>query len=281
MSIGSALSYPFQNPARLFGLALAQSLLVFTLPVASDRYLVRFFGTDAVAAIVIAALFVANPLNVIWLHGYGVAVVRSVLHGDGAPPRAQIRRNLREGCLPLLSTLVYAGPVLFVFLAAGSLVFAENPNHDTNLISQVFFVIALIALIGLGVVPRIVYVIGFARYAATGRSESLVDMAGNAEIARRNLKTTLAHSLYQAILVTLFALLAYIMILIGNAVFPAPDAQVLEDMAAFNRTAVEALALTLGYLWFWHASTHLHAQYAQALGIGRRGEVRSHFRKSS
>ena len=277
MSIGKALRYPYQNPARLLFLVLAQSLLIFTLPVLSGGYLVRYFETNSFSTFVNLAACAIFVLDVIWLHGYSVAVIRSVLNGEEAPPRVQLTRNLREGCGMLLATLVYAVPICIVFGVAIHLqnvafhsYLANGGAYDYSLALGVFVAVLVIHAAWIWL-ARSVYDIGVARFAANDYRDSLFEMSHNFSFMRRNLKTTVAHSLLQALLLAMFGLLAIYVISVGTELIPAPELHVLENMAAFNWTAVAALVLTFVYLLYWHASTHLLAQYTLAIGIGRHG----------
>ena len=277
MNLRQALVFPIQSPARVLVIVLTQTVLWFTLPVIS-HYLYRFREQGSFALYINILIFIVFLLDVIWLHGYSVAVIRSIFAGLDAPPAVDLRTNMREGGWLLVATLVYGTPIFLLFGAAVHTINQINFSYPTGsynyqAVSTVFITI-LVGHFALKFLARITYDIGVARYASNEYRESVFEISTNFSILKKNKRTAVLHEFRQALLLALYALLAYVAIQIGNAIIPTPTGDILDDPIAFNWTVVAVLVFALGYLLYLMSSLHLFAQYAIKIGITR--EPRKH-----
>ena len=210
MSLRRALLFPFRNPAKVLTIALAQSLLIFSLVMVSHRsYRVQLPGD--LAALVNVVVFVISLVDIIWLHGYAVAVLRSLIQDYYSPPAVDFFRNMREGVKLIAATLVYALPI-FIGFAIVVIIFnnlgtpgTTGYNYDAM---TVIFMTILFVHFATKFFARTVYDVGVARFAANGYSSSIVEIGTNASILRKNFRAFLSYELRQAVLLALYALLA-------------------------------------------------------------------------
>ncbi len=66
----------------------------------------------------------------------------------------------------------------------------------------------------------------------------------------------------------LYALLARLVMEVGNAIVPLSTADFGDDPIAVSWLVVAVSVFTVGYLFFWYSSAQLFAQFAIAIGIG-------------
>lgn len=185
MSLRRALLFPFRNPAKVLTIALAQSLLIFTLPMLS-YHLYRF---HKLGDLYVFAIFVIFVIDVVWLHGYSVAVVRSLIQGYDSPPPVAFAKNMREGGWLLLSSLIHAVPIFVLFGAVVQIInIVEFPHYGGTrnyTAASVLYLSILAVHFALKLFARTVYDVGVARYAANDYSSSLFELGTNASILRR------------------------------------------------------------------------------------------------
>lgn len=194
----------------------------------------------------------------IWLHGYSVAVIRSVFHGIYAPPVAKLRINLREGGWLVVATLVYGAPILLLFGAAvetiNSISFLDSEGSYNYQSASVVLVTLLVAHFALKFSAHAVYDIGVARYANNDCRESLFEFNTNFSIFRKNARAFLQQELRQLLLLGLYGYLANL---------------------ALSWMVVAVQVFTLGYLLYGYPSLHLFAQYATNIGIVGEPRIRT------
>ncbi len=197
MSLRRALLFPFRNPAKVLTIALAQSLLIFSLVMVS-HHSNRVQQPVDFAYYIFVVVLVISLVDIIWLHGYAVAVLRSLIHGYYSPPAVDFFRNLREGVKLIAATLVYALPIFLGFAIVVIIFNNLGTPGTTGYIYDamtVIFMTILFVHFATKFLVRSVYDMGVARFAANGYSPSLVEIGTNASILRKNFRAFLSYEL--------------------------------------------------------------------------------------
>ena len=251
-------------------IALAQSLLIFTLPLLS-HHLYRLDKPGDLHVFANLAIFLIFVIDIVWLHGYSVAVVRSLIQGYDSPPPVAFAKNMREGGWLVLSSLIYAVPIFVLFGAVVQVInivgipyYGGTRNYTA---ASVLFIAILAVHFALKLLARTVYDVGVARYAANDYSSSLFELGTNASILRKNIRSIFFHEFRQAILLGVYGLLAYLVVQIGDAIISPSTGEFGDDPVATMWAAVAVPVFTLGYLSYWYSSAHLFGQYAISIGI--------------
>ncbi len=212
MNFSRALSYPFHNLPKVMSIVLAMTIAIaICLGLVANTYdwsplVAMLYGVDVGAAASaelqpmgastfpgVMGLLIVAAISGLWISGYSVDVVRSVMNGIETLPVIQFGRNLIDGFMLLIAGIAYG--LLFVFLlvvefALLSLTSSVDGYNLIVLLAALIVTIVALSLIGWA------YLIGMARFAAEGDHKAAWQILRNIRLARAHWRSGATLLLY-------------------------------------------------------------------------------------
>ena len=274
MNFSRAITYPFQNLAKVFSIVLVMTIAIaIFLGLIVNSYdwsplLATLYGVDlgvgysnelqsfsASAWFGLLGLLIVAVISGFWLSGYSMEAVRSVMNGIETLPDIKFGRNVKDGFYLFISSVAYwfffvlLLVVVFAFLGlTGS---ADGLNPIVALASFIVG-IAAVALLGWA------YFIGMARFAAEGDYKASWQIFRNIRLARENWRGGFTLLLYMIALTLVYGVVRSLV-----------DTALGGFIGGFGMASI-TLSIIVYYIFnlMQHFSTqHLVAQYAIQIGV--------------
>lgn len=216
MSFSSAFKYPFNNFAKVFSIVLTLTIafaIFIGLMLNSHDWswlIATIYGLDpAMYAIgdpqpmsgpaVLGAfgLVLVAIVSGLWLSGYSVEVVRSVMNDVGQMPEIEFGRNVKDGLYLLLSSVAYWLLLIIILLVEFGLVSLTSSLGALGalvVLASTVFTAGTLCLMGWA------YFIGVARFAAEGDPRASWQIRRNLKLSKRNWRSGASLLLYMIFL---------------------------------------------------------------------------------
>jgi hypothetical protein len=192
MSFGSSLGYPFKsgNIPKILTIILSLFVIVASIVVVA----MLFQSSDVMAGIVLTAIPVILGYA-LFVSGYSITVIRSVMNGEELLPAANLGRDLGRGFMCMLAAIVYAIPFIVVyaciFMVAGTSIGAMTGGSrgasGADGGAMMMICGAVIVMIVMGFIIGFSYIVGMVRYAAEDTPSALFNFAQNFSTVTSNL----------------------------------------------------------------------------------------------
>ncbi|MGJ3238698.1 MAG: DUF4013 domain-containing protein [Anaerolineae bacterium] len=277
MDFSAAISYSLkkQNIARILTIVLVGVILGVSV-------FVGFFMTESVGV-----LFLFVPLVIIYglfLGGYVISVIESVLAGDPILPRVALGRDIRRGFMVGLATFVYAIPMMFAIMIPVSAVMltgdASNDFDQVGAMTMLMLCGGLIVAMVLTFALGFSLVVGQVRYAIEGRAGALFNVGKNFGIVMSNIGTTFGLFFRQLGVAFIFGIVASILSNVIMAFFGGVtnDLFIALERGNYNRLFDAGMLLLLAMSLYYvisltfnlmqsFSNAHLMAGYGIDLGL--------------
>lgn len=172
----------------------------------------------------VALIFALFPVLLgfsLFVGGYTISVIRSVMDGDDFLPSIQIGRDLGRGAVVMIAGIIYSIPFFILFALIFAVIGIATPvdygssSAEPNISVLFMFCGAMLAfvIIGFGFVYSLL--VGQIRYAAENRAGALFNIPKNFGIVMSNIGTTLGLFIRQIALGIVFAIFSSV---IGNII---------------------------------------------------------------
>ena len=173
----------------------------------------------------VALIFTLLPVFLgfsVFVAGYTISVIGSVMNGDDYLPAIKIGRDLGRGAVVIIASIIYSIPFFILFGVIFALLGFATPsdygsvNAEPNTSVLLMFCGAMLAfvVIGFGFVYSLL--VGQIRYAAENRAGALFNIPKNFGIVMSNIGTTLGLWIRQIGLAIVFGIFSSV---IGNIIF--------------------------------------------------------------
>jgi|GEM_PF-944539 len=225
MDFTSALLYPYKSIAKVLTIVLVMTIAIavflgmllnsydwvgfiqtmqYNLSISSRDYLPEgaFARYETPTGMFIPALIGLMGVMIaqgLWLSGYGIRVIRSVMEGNDKLPNVQLGKDMMTGLSLFIGNIVYA--LLFVpfFIIVGMLMAMTSANDGSGL-SALLFCGSFLVAIPLMMLMGWAFFVGMARSAADNNRGALFEIGKNFSIARQNVKASFSLTGYMILL---------------------------------------------------------------------------------
>ena len=219
-------------------------------------------GTFIPAILGLLAVMLAQTL---WLSGYGIRVIRSVMDGHEKLPTVQVGKDMMTGLSLFVANIVYALLFVPLFILVGMLM-AMTSGNSSGLPALLFcgsFFIAIPLMILMGWA----YFIGMARSAADDNRGALFQIGTNLRIARQNVKLSASLTGYLILLALTFGFVSQFASNILQ-VFTKPFLYSNQDQTSILIAILIPMMLSIAMNIVQEFSKmHMIAQYGTQLGL--------------
>lgn len=209
MNFSDALGYSFkgQNIPKILTIVLVFVILGVSIIVAG-------FAFES-----IAMLFLFFPLLigfVLFLGGYAVSVIKSVMEGEEAMPAFAVGGNIGRGFMVMLAGIVYYIPFFVIFGCIFSIAgagFSSTASSADEALGGSILLFCGMGVVGvvLGFITNYALTVGMVRYASEGRAGALFDFGTNFGTVMSNLGTTFGLAFRQIGLAIVFAIISSVL----------------------------------------------------------------------
>jgi hypothetical protein len=274
MSFGSSLGYPFKsgNIPKILSIILSFLVIVASIVVIA----MLFQSSDIATGIVFTAIPVILGYA-LFVSGYSITVIRSVMDGEEFLPAANIGRDIGRGFMCLLAGFVYAIPFIVVyaciFMVAGASIGAMtngarygSSGGDGGAMMMICG--AGILMIVMGFTIGFSYIVGMVRYAAEDTASALFNFGQNFSTVTSNFGTVFGLFFRQLGLGIIYGILTQIIsfgsqgFIVNSMNDRSPNIPLL--IAGF--IAIYTVILSLS-LMNQLSSAHLFANFGNEIGI--------------
>lgn len=272
MSFGDSFGYPFKggNIPKVLNI-----ILVFLIIVSSLVVIAMLSRSEDIA---VGLLFAAYPLLLaygLFISGYMVTVIRSVMDGEELLPSAKLGRDLGRGFMVLIAGFVYAIPFIIVYMCifavAGASIGAMTGGRSGDADGSAIIMICGAGLLMVFMVFTIGYsfIVGLVRYAAEDTAGALFNVAENFGKVVANLGSTIGLLVRQIGLSIIYGIITQGVSMVLGGFFmglandPNPNIVLVIGSLIFVMIVLLSLAL-MNQL----SMAHLFAGFGTSIGIG-------------
>lgn len=232
----------------------------------------------------VALLFVLMPVLLVYglfVSGYPIAVIKSVMSDEDALPNIQLGRDLGRGALVWIASFVYMIPFFILFAIVFSLIGITAPQSSSaepNASMIMVFCGAMIAMVVLGFGFTYSLLVGWIRYATEDSAGALFNIPKNFGIVMSNIGTTLGLFVRQIGLGIVFGIFSaivgnIIMLFFGSSMNNLAYVETADDLVSLGlpiaifTSVYYVFSLTISLMQTL-SSSHLIAGYGIDLGYG-------------
>ena len=274
MNFSRAITYPFNNLAKVFSIVLAMTIAIAIFlglianthdwsPLMSVIYGADF-GTSyanelqpfgATTWLGILGLLIVAAGSGFWLSGYSVEAIRAVMNGIETLPAVNLSRNVKDGFYLFISSVAYwifFGVLCLIVSTFLGLTGSPAGMNPIVILASAIVMIVAVALMGWA------YLIGMARFAAEGDYKASWQIFRNMRLARAHWRSGLTLLLYMIALTLIYSVVRGVVELaLGGIIGGA-------GMASITLTIIVYYIFNL----MQHFSTqHLVAQFGAKIGV--------------
>lgn len=183
MSFSDALSYPFKgkNIPKVLTIILVFLILIAVIVVGG-----LMLEATGIMLLAIPILFAYS----IFVGGYAIEVIRTVMQGEDTMPQPAIGRDIGRGFMTILASIAHFLPLIILLFCASfifgasmvdSFVVDSYGNIDTTGFEDSIMMFCGLGLVTfvLGFLLNYTLMVGMARYAAEGSAGALFDIGSN------------------------------------------------------------------------------------------------------
>lgn len=262
MSFSDAFSYPYKSLPKVFTIVLGFAIVIAVMVVIA-------INTRSIVGTLLltGGIVIAQSL---FLTGYGIRVIRSVMDGIEPLPNIEIGEDIKRGFLVSLSGILHFLPLVALGILAGMMgVFNAFIDPYGRNADGAMGMLCLVLLIGLPLMFLLSwgFVIGMARYAVNDDSSALWQVGTNFGIAKDNVGACFSMSVYQFVMAIMYTILTQVVSAIYNGItggmisFRTPE-MVLVGIIILSYI----LSITISILNQF-ANLHFIAQLANKIGL--------------
>ncbi|GAB5492898.1 MAG: hypothetical protein Phog2KO_31130 [Phototrophicaceae bacterium] len=232
----------------------------------------------------VALLFVLMPVLLVYglfVSGYPIAVIKSVMSDEDALPNIQLGRDLGRGALVWIASFVYMIPFFILFVIVFALLGATAPQSSSAELDASMLMVfcgAMIAMVVLGFGFTYSLLVGWIRYAAEDSAGALFNIPKNFGIVMSNIGTTLGLFVRQIGLGIVFGIFSaivgnIIMLFFGSSMNNLAYVETADDLVSLGlpiaifTSVYYVFSLTISLMQTL-SSSHLIAGYGIDLGYG-------------
>jgi hypothetical protein len=279
MSFGSALGYPFKsgNIPKVLTIILSFLIIVASLVVIG----MLFRSSNASNGLGLVSNLIGSAYG-LFVSGYMISVIRSVMDGDELLPPVSLGRDLTRGLACMIAGFIYAIPFIIVFACLFATVLSasvgsmdvnniDSIRRSSDNINPLMLCGGGLLMLFLSFAVGMSYIVGMVRYAAEDSASALFNFPANFGTVMSNFGTALGLFFRQFGLGIVYGILAMI-ILFGAA--GSVTAMVSDPNASLPLVLVVAIGAYIVFLSLMLmsqlSSAHLYAGFANEIGIGNR-----------
>jgi|GEM_PF-3996308 len=209
MDLSASLSYSFRSSNIPKILTI---VLIFVI--AGVSIFVAAMGLESLPLMMLLA-----PVGLayaLFISGYTISIIKSVLEGDDELPEFDWIQNLGRGFMIFVANIVYLLPVIVIFAcavgmtAAGSASTASRyGNADDG--AMLMFCGSMLLAFGMGIILMYSFIVAQIRYAVDGSAGSLFNIGKNFSIVMSNIGKTSGHFVRAFALGIVFSIISSIL----------------------------------------------------------------------